>query len=282
MWAGRGPTPGSKRRGAPTLRPAKGRRQGAHRADRAPPRGAGAGATGRSSAESSPGHEQLLSGAARPAARGVQVTPRAAGMTKSPPPPAPSLSWCKQLLLATAGFPLQQDTQIVSRLALVPAAGWAEDLPAAGVISGQKLGAKQALTGSTGHLSSLASWEGEGGAGRTLWRRALTLVSQNPKAPTPSTKELPDFAKVLKQVPTTHSPARRTQQEPADQLRFRKKRRKGGREGGRKTLAPPLTAHTYFFTLASPLGILRNFFFLRILTALRHSVSESSTSFTFP
>lgn len=33
-------------------------------------------------------------------------------------------------------------------LALAPAAGWAEDLPAARVISGQKLAAKQAPTGS--------------------------------------------------------------------------------------------------------------------------------------
>lgn len=66
----------------------------------------------------------------------------------------------------------------------------------------------------------------------------------------------------------------------------KEKRREGEREGdreeGRTPLAPPAPAHTYFFTLASPLGILRNFFFLRIFTALRHSVSESSTSFTFP
>lgn len=57
----------------------------------------------------------------------------------------------------------------------------------------------------------------------------------------------------------------------------------GGEEGERVTLVPRTQeAQTYFFTLASPLGILRNFFFFRILTALLHSVSESSTSLTLP
>lgn len=39
---------------------------------------------------------------------------------------------------------------------------------------------------------------------------------------------------------------------------------------------------THFFTLASPLGIRRSFFFFRIFTALLHRVSESSISLTLP
>lgn len=124
----------------------------------------------------------------------MQVTPQAAGTAES----AESHPLRPHKPVQTTAFgnrraPPQQHTQIVFRLALVPAAGWVEDLPAARVISGQKLGAKQAPTGSTGHLSSLVSWEGERGAGAPLWRRALTLVPENPKAPTPSTKELAHF-----------------------------------------------------------------------------------------
>lgn len=53
-------------------------------------------------------------------------------------------------------------------------------------------------------------------------------------------------------------------------------------KSSRQRPSRPQALGTYFLTLASPLGILRSFFFLRILTALRHKVSESSTSFTLP
>lgn len=62
----------------------------------------------------------------------------------------------------------------------------------------------------------------------------------------------------------------------------REKREWRRKKERREEMGTPGPTLTHFFTLASPLGMRLSFFFLRILTALRHSVSESSTSFTFP
>lgn len=71
------------------------------------------------------------------------------------------------IIFGNRRVPLQQDKQIAFRLAPVPAARCAENLLTARAVSVQKLRSKQALAGSTGHLSALASWKVEAGEGRT-------------------------------------------------------------------------------------------------------------------
>lgn len=187
MWAGRGPTPGSKRRGAPILRPARGRRQGAHRADPSPSEECRSGRHRKKFVEKVRQDTSCPSlGAAKACSQGCAGHSPGRGNGRAPPTPPRPDKPVQTIAFGNRRVPLQQDTQIVFRLALVPAAGWAEDLPAARVISGQKLRAKQAPTGSMGHLSSLASREGErgrgGGAGRTPVEEGFDTGAREPKS----------------------------------------------------------------------------------------------------